>query len=111
MTRSYVNICSRSEKRISGAYANGCGRLPRFLKMITLFFLFVCLIGCAQNETTTRATKGAATSGAIGMAVGGPQRAAVSAASGAATRVIGGKIKDKKEEQDSSRVTPPKSTQ
>jgi len=69
-----------------------------YVKMITLFILLFFVIGCAQNETSTRAAKGAATSGAIGMAVGGPQRAATSAASGAATRVIGGKIKDKSEE-------------
>ena len=63
-------------------------------KIITLFILLVGLIGCAQNETSTRAAKGAATSGAVGMALGGPQRAATSAASGAATRVIGGKLKE-----------------
>ena len=72
--------------------------IQNYVKIITLFILIACLIGCAQNETTTRASKGAVTSGAVGMAVGGPQRAAASAASGAATRVIGGKIKDKAEE-------------
>ncbi|MCK5852050.1 hypothetical protein KAH27_03385 [bacterium] len=68
-----------------------------YVKMIALFIMLFFVGSCTQNVTTTRASKGAATGGAVGMVVGGPQRAAVSAASGAATRVIGGKVKDKTE--------------
>ena len=77
-------------------------KITKLLKIISLFILLVCVAGCAHNETADRATKGAATSGAVGMALGGPQRAAASAAGGAASRVVGGKIKDKKTEQDSN---------
>ena len=66
------------------------------VKIMTLFVLFLALVGCAQKETTSNATQGAIRSGAIGMATGGPQRAAASAVGGAAVRTIGGKIKDSK---------------
>ena len=69
-----------------------------YVKIIALFIMLFFVASCAQNETTTRASKGAATGGAVGMVVGGPQRAAVSAVSGAASRVVGGKIKDEVEE-------------
>ena len=68
-----------------------------YVKIITLSALLLSINGCAYDKTTDRATKGALTSGAIGLAAGGPQRAAASAATGAAVRVIGGELKDNTE--------------
>ena len=72
-----------------------------FLKMVTLFFLLISVVGCARNESSQkRAVKGGVTSGAVGLALGGPQRAAISAVAGATARVVGGKVMDNRAEQE-----------